>query len=101
MFTTRHQSENGILSLVVALLSLSVLIGSIVFSFLHRGSVPAKFGGVALFAALADIIGIIAGSVSLKEKDIFIWMPRVGLIANIVLLLLWALTVVIGLIFGG
>ncbi|MCR5222198.1 MAG: DUF6142 family protein [Lachnospiraceae bacterium] len=101
MFTTKHQSENGILSLSVASLSLAVMIASIAFSFAHRGEVPGKLGGVGLFAALLNVIGIVAGSVSLKERDIFIWVPRIALILNIVLLLVWTAMVLMGTIFGG
>ena len=95
MFTTKHHSENGILSLCLAVISLGVLIVSIILSFLNRGNVPEKMGGVGLFASVGDIIGIIAGSISLRERDIFIWIPRISLIVNIVLLLLW-----VGLVLG-
>ena len=100
MFTTKHQSENGIMSASIAILSTGILIGSIAFAFLHRGEVPENMGGVGLFAALADIIGIIAGALSFRERDIFVWVPRSGLIANIVLLLLWVFLVISGTIFG-
>ena len=100
MFTTKHQSENGILSASIAILSTGVLIGSIVFAFLHRGNVPKEMGAVGMFAALADIIGIIAAALSFKERDIFIWVPRIALIVNAVLLILWVLLVMAGMFFG-
>ncbi len=99
MFTTKHQSENGIISTVIGLISLLVLISSIGFSFANGGDVPRNYGGVGLFAALGDLIGIIAAIISLREKDIFIWVPRAALIANIVLLLIWTAMVLGGTLF--
>ncbi len=101
MFTTKHQSENGILSMATAVVSLAVLIASISYAYMNRGEVPKKMGGVGLFALLSNVIGIIAGTVSLREKDIFIWVPRIALIVNIVLLLFWSWLVVSAMIFGG
>ena len=100
MFTTKHQSENGIISFVIGLISLLVMISCIGFSFAHGGDVPRNFGGVGLFAALGDLIGIIAASISLGERDIFIWVPRIALIANIVLLLAWSAMVLSGTLFA-
>ncbi len=101
MFTTKHHSETGVLSLALGVLSLAILVLSIVLSFMNRGEVPQKMGGVGMFAALGDIIGMIAGAVSFRERDIFIWIPRIGLIVNIVALLLWIAMVISGLLFGG
>ena len=53
-----------------------------------------------MFAALADIIGIIAGALSFRERDIFIWVPRIALIVNTVLLILWVLLVLGGMFAG-
>ncbi|MBO4901979.1 MAG: hypothetical protein J5518_04240 [Lachnospiraceae bacterium] len=99
MFTTKHQSENGVLSCVIAVVSLLAMISCIIFSFTHRGEVPGKLGGVGMFAAIGNIIGIVAASISLKERDIFIWVPRIALIVNIVLFLLWGLLVFSGMVF--
>lgn len=100
MFTTKHQSENGIISCVIGIVSLLAMISSIAFSFAHGGDVPRNFGGVGMFAALGDLIGIIAAIISLRERDIFIWVPRIALIANIVLLLLWTAMVLFGTLFA-
>ncbi len=100
MFTTKHQSENGIISCVIGIVSLLAMISSIAFSFAHGGDVPRNFGGVGMFAALGDLIGIIAAIISLRERDIFIWVPRIALIANIVLLFCWTAMVLFGTLFA-
>ena len=100
MFTTKHQSENGIISCVIGIVSLLAMISCIAYAFAHGGDVPAKLGAVGMFAALGDLIGIIAAIISLRERDIFIWVPRIALIANIVLLLLWTSMVLFGTLFA-
>lgn len=100
MFTTKHQSENGIISCVIGIVSLLAMISSIAFSFAHGGDVPRNFGGVGMFAALGDLIGTIAAIISLRERDIFIWVPRIALIANIVLLFCWTAMVLFGTLFA-
>ncbi len=100
MFTTKHQSENGIISLFIGAISLAVAILSIIYSFLHRGDIPQKTGAVGMFAALGDLIGIIAAVIGLRERDIFVWVPRTGLIVNIVMLLIWGVMVSSALFFG-
>ncbi len=94
MFTTRHQSENGIISLVLGILSLICIIAGVYMAFSGRGDVPDKNAAVGMFAALGNIAGIIAASLGMQERDIFVWVPRSGLIINIVCLLAWAAMII-------
>ncbi len=96
MFTSRHQSEIGILSLILAIASLSGMVGAIMVSFLERGEAALRLGGVGLFAVLADVVGIVASCISLQERDIFVWIPRVGLILNLFVLVLWIFLIITG-----
>ncbi|MBR6452493.1 MAG: hypothetical protein IKS87_07290 [Lachnospiraceae bacterium] len=94
MFTTKHQSENGIISLVLGILSLLCICAGIYMAFSGRGEVPEKNAAVGLFAALGDIAGIVAACLGMQEKDIYIWVPRIGLIINIAALLIWAVMII-------
>jgi len=97
MFTSKHQSENGIISLVIGLISVVSVIVCVIISYANRGDATKQLGGVGFFAAIGDILGIIAGSISLKERDVFLWVPRIGLWTNIVMLVVWALLIIFGL----
>ena len=96
MFTSRHQSEIGILSLILAVASLGGMVGAIIVSFLERGEAALRLGVVGLFAVLADVVGIVAGCMSLQERDIFVWVPRAGLIFNLLVLVLWIFLIISG-----
>lgn len=97
MFTTKHQSVNGLISFVVGIITVVALILCIVISFQNRGEMLLRFGGVGLFAVLGNIVGVIAAFISLNERDIFVWVPRAGLIMNAVMIVIWALLLVSGL----
>ncbi|MFT3983421.1 MAG: DUF6142 family protein [Lachnospiraceae bacterium] len=97
MFSSRHQSEIGILSLVLGVVSLGGMAGAILVSFLGRGETALRLGGVGLFAVLADVIGIVAGCMSLQERDIFVWLPRAALILNLLALALWIYLIMMGI----
>lgn len=96
MFTSRHQSEIGILSLVLGIASLSGMVCAIIVSFIGRGETALRLGGVGLFAVLSDVVGIVAGCMSLQERDIFVWVPRSALILNLLALALWIFLIIIG-----
>ncbi len=89
MFTTKHHSENGIISVSVAMVSLTALILCIMISYVNAGEVTERMGAAAMFAALGNLIGMIAGIIGLRERDVFRWMPTTGLSMNGVLLLIW------------
>lgn len=96
MFSSRHQSEIGLMSLVLGLASFAGMIASVIVSFAGRGETALRLGAVGMFAAIADVIGIAAGFISLKERDIFLWLPRTALILNACALILWIMLVVMG-----
>jgi len=97
MFTSRHPSELGTLSALLAIASVVSMITAIMLSFAGRGETPINLGAVGLFAFLANIVGIISGLMGLNERDIYIWPVRIAIIANIVTALTWAILVIWGL----
>lgn len=97
MFTTKHHSENGIISLVLGAVSLIAFIASVVASFRNRGEVIPRLGGVGLFAMLGNIVGAVGGLIGLGERDIFKWGPWSGLITNIVMFIIWAFVIISGI----
>ncbi|HOO26834.1 MAG TPA: DUF6142 family protein [Lachnospiraceae bacterium] len=96
MFTSRHQSEIGIMSFVLGAASFTGMAAAVSVSFAARGETAPGLGAVGFFAALANIIGIVAGILSLQERDIFLWLPRTALIMNILALALWIVLIILG-----
>lgn len=97
MFTSRHYSMTGLISLAMGLSSLAGLIGSIFVSFNEKGNPPVHLGGVGLFAMIGNIIGVIAALNSLNERDTFRWVSYAALGLNMVGMVLWTLMVFWGL----
>ncbi|MBQ7562842.1 MAG: hypothetical protein IJT16_02505 [Lachnospiraceae bacterium] len=97
MFTSRHYSFIGTLAIVLAVCSLAGLIIAILISYFHGGKTERHFGGVGLFGILANITGVIACFISLRERDIYVWVPRTALILNLVDIALWILLVIWGM----
>ena len=96
MFTTKHHSFIGIVGVIVGIISYISLAGSIYLTFLNRGSASENLGGVGLFAAMADVIGILCGLVSIRERDIHKWVPIAAVIGNSIALSLWIILVIVG-----
>ncbi|MCR4923076.1 MAG: hypothetical protein K5931_03625 [Lachnospiraceae bacterium] len=96
MFTTRHYSFTGILSLFLALFSFVSFAGAVLVSYYSKGNVDIHFGGVGLFALLSNLTGIAAALVSLKERDIYTWMPNTALALNITDIVIWILIIIWG-----
>lgn len=97
MFTTKHQSFNGLLSLIVGIISIVALIACILIAFGNRGELLQRFGGVGLFAVLSNIVGVAASLISFNERDIYVWIPRIGLIINLLMIIIWVLLLLSGI----
>ena len=97
MFTSRHYSFIGMLSILLAVCSLIGLIISILISYLNGGETETHFGGVGFFGIIANITGVISGFASLRERDIYVWVPRTAMIINLFDIVLWLLLVVWGM----
>ena len=74
MFTNKSQSERGIMSTVLGILS-DVSIGLAVFS-------SFRIGTVILVAMLFSIAGLVFGILSRMEKDKFYFFPDLGILLN-------------------
>ena len=97
MFSARHHSQTGILSILLAIASLTTLIASVIVSFLNRGDTPARLGSAGMFAVLANVLGLVAGVISSRERDIYTWVPKAAVIMNAAFIFFWIFLVVAGI----
>ncbi len=99
MFTTRHYSVMSIMGIVIAAVTIGCGAGMVMESYKQAGTVSVGFGGVGLFSAFLNIIGILCGVISLGERDIYIYPAIVAISANGLILLSWIVLILIS-IFG-
>lgn len=97
MFTTKHHSFSGVLGCVIALLSIGIVAYSIYISFKNRGNVSLNLSGAAMFVAISDVIGLVAGISALSERDIHKWVPIAAIIANAIMIAVWVLLILWGI----
>jgi hypothetical protein len=97
MFTSRHYSFIGTLSIVLAVCSLIGLFTAILLSSYNGGRNSGRYGGVGLFGAIANITGVIAGFVSLRERDIYTWVPKLAVALNLLDIIIWTLLILWGM----
>ncbi|HAG68452.1 MAG TPA: hypothetical protein DCL38_00600 [Lachnospiraceae bacterium] len=100
MFTSRHYSFIGNLSVVLALSSLAGMITAILISGFGGKDPAASYGGVGFFGVAANITGVIACFISFKERDIYLWVPRLALVINTADIILWILIAAWGMQTG-
>ena len=97
MFTTKHQSVNGLISLAIGTISVVALVCCVAVSYHNRGDLLVRYGGVGLFATIGNLVGTVAALISLNERDIFVWVPRTGLIVNLLMIIIWVLLLISGI----
>ena len=95
MFTTRHYSFMSIMGIMIAAVTIGVICGMVIQSYKSAGSVAVGFGGVGLFSAILNVIGILCAVASLGERDIYIYPAIVAISANGVILLSWIAMILI------
>ncbi len=97
MFTTRHHSRNGIISVILGAVSLVGLIAAIILSFANRGVTPARLGGAGLVGMISAVLGFCVGMYATRERDAYMVFPRTGVILNAVAAVAWSYIIVVGI----
>lgn len=93
MFTTKHNSFQAVLGIVVAVMTIAIMITMVIYSFEVAGNIDIKFGGIGFCIALLNLIGVVSGVVGLNERDAFITPAIISIAANGLMLLFWTFLV--------
>lgn len=95
MFTTKHNSFQAVLGIVIAVMTIAIMITMVIYSFEVAGNVDVKFGGIGFFIALLNVVGLVSGIVGLNERDAFITPAIISIVGNGLMVLFWAFLVFI------
>ncbi len=98
MFTTRHYSVLSIIGILLGVISTSVVAMLVFSSFNSAGNVGISYGSIGLFSMLLNIIGVIFGSMSLQERDIYITPAIVAIAVNGINILAWIVMMILSAI---
>lgn len=82
MFTNRKHSQKAVMSTVFGVLCTVSLAVVIVLSYSRDGDIPAGYGFTGVFATLLSLIGLILGTLAVREKDRFKLFGWLGILLN-------------------
>lgn len=96
MFTTKHHSFSGVLGIVIGVITAIVMSFGIFLAYSNKGASNVAMGSVSLFALILNVVGIVAGTTALAERDIHKWVPIASIIFNSIVLVVWAILLIWG-----
>lgn len=96
MFTTKHHSFSGVLGCACGVISVIVMSFNIFLAYTNKGASNVAMGSVSLFALILNVVGIVAGTTALAERDIHKWVPIASIIFNSIVLVVWVMLLIWG-----
>lgn len=98
MFTNRHHSRRGIMSMILAVIAIIALIVLPIFSSKSGGNGSILYGGIGFCAFIISITGFILGVQGLKEEEIYYSVPRIGTALNTIMIIVYGTLYIMGIL---
>ena len=95
MFTTRHYSFMSIIGILLGVICAFAVTTVVFVSYKQAGKVDRGFGGVGLFSVFLNVIGIVCGLISIRERDVYISPGIVAIALNGAMILGWIAILII------
>lgn len=96
IFTSKSQSEKGVMSTITGLISMTSFIIANVIAFGERGEASMRLGAVGMLSFLLSIASLVLAVMSLKEEEVFPLFPRLGLALAVLSLIAWGYILYVG-----
>lgn len=97
-FTSNRHSRRGMMAFIFGMISLISFFLAAVISIRSEGGMTDRMGGAGLFALIFGLVGLVLGTMSLQEPDVFPILPRVGFGVSVTAVILWLAVVYIGIV---
>lgn len=97
-FTERTHSPSGIISLVLGIAVIIALALIIRAAWEMRGEAGIDIGAIGAFVISVDIFNMILSIMGWKSDETYNLFSKLGFFVNLVALILWALTIAVGMI---
>lgn len=98
MFTNKHHSTGGIISIVIGSVSLILLCTGIYLSYRERGNAGSYVGLIGALVFIFSAFGLVKGLLSFREKERFYICSVIGSIINGILWLVMVLVIAYGMV---
>ena len=95
-FTSKKQSEKGIMSTVLGMISMVAFFVANAGAFNEKGEVAPRYGGVGVLSLIFALAGLVLGIMSFREPDVFRLFVWMGAVISTVALFLWIFIVLVG-----
>ena len=95
MFTTRHYSFMSIIGILIGVFCASVAATLVIYSYNNAGTVAVSYGSIGMFSMILNIIGVICGTISLGERDIYRSAAIAAIALNGIMILAWLILIVL------
>ena len=96
-FSDKHHSPEGIISTIIAAVSIALVAAAIVISVSHKGEAGWLAGFLPFVALVLSTAGIVLAAMTFRKEDTIFTFSWIGLIANIVTWLFVAFLLAIGM----
>lgn len=83
IFTNKRNSNRAVMAVILGIISLSSLSVVVFLSYRDNGAFEARYGVVALLAAVYSLIGLLLGLATVMEKNYYRLFPVLGIILNV------------------
>ena len=95
-FTSKSQSEKGIMAMVLGGIALVSFFVSNMDSFSLKGEVAMRLGAAGFLSFIFGLAGLVLGIMAVREKDVFKTIPVCGLCLSLLGLICWLLIALLG-----
>lgn len=96
-FSGRSHSTKGIISVILAAISLCSIISSSIISTISHGNGGIFLGVIGVIALFISLVGFIFGIKGSLEKEVYYTVPVVGMIVNGILFLFYFVLYIVGI----
>ena len=99
-FTDKTQSKRGILSFVLAAISIAVFMVVILLSFQNRGNGTMYLGSAGVSSMLLSVVAFVLAMISLGEENSYKIFPYLATVLSFLSLGIWVALYIVGFMIG-
>lgn len=99
-FTSKKQSEKGIMAVVLGLAAMVSFFAANIIAYKAGGAVDNRVGAAGFVSVLFALAGSVLGALGLQEREVYIWIPRIGTGISVISLICWLWIALIGMGYG-